>query len=60
MSKSLNLEATMKRAQYINGKLTTDTGGNGATGGGTTDPGNGGNTSGGDNGGNTGGGDSDE
>ena len=68
MSKSLNLEATMKRAQYINGKLTTDTGGNGTTGGGTTDsgnsgttdPGNGGNTSGGDNGGNTGGGDSDE
>ena len=35
MSKSLNLEATLKRAQFINGKLTTSTNGDDAQGTGT-------------------------
>ena len=43
MSKSLNLEATLKRAQFINGKLTTSTTGDDAQGTGTNQ-GSGGNT----------------
>ena len=66
MSKSLNLEATLKKASYVNGKLTTeggtasqggDSGGsgtsteNGTTGSGTTGGNTGDNTGGGDHGG---------
>ena len=43
MSKSLNLEATLKRAQFINGKLTTSTTGDDAQGT-STNQGSGGNT----------------
>lgn len=51
MSKSLNLEATLKKATFINGKLATEpsnSGGN-TNGGGSTTPSNGGNTGGGGN-----------
>ena len=52
MSKSLNLEATLKKATFINGKLATEPsngdGGN-TSGGGSTSPSNGGNTGGGGN-----------
>jgi predicted histone-like DNA-binding protein len=63
MSKSLNLEATLKKATLINGKLATDptspSGGGNTSGGGSTSGGStsGGNTSG---GGNTGGGGNDD
>ena len=68
MSKSLNLEATLKKATLINGKLATDptspSGGGNTTGGGSTSGGgntSGGNTSGGNtSGGNTGGGGNDD
>ena len=50
MSKSLNLEATLKKATFVNGKLTTEPsngGGGNTSGGGSTTPSNGGNTGGG-------------
>ena len=48
MSKSLNLEATLKKATFINGKLATEpsNGGGGNTSGGGTTPTNGGNSGG--------------
>ncbi|WP_051651920.1 DNA-binding protein [Prevotella sp. P6B1] len=50
MSKSLNLEATMKKATFVNGKLTTVPSNSGNTSGsGSTTPSNGGNTGSGDN-----------
>ena len=51
MSKSLNLEATLKKATFINGKLTTEpsNGGGGNTSGGSDTPSGGGNTGGGGN-----------
>ena len=50
MSKSLNLEATLKKATFINGKLATEpsnAGGGNTSGGGSTTPSNGGNNGGG-------------
>ena len=50
MSKSLNLEATLKKATFINGKLATEPsngGGGNTSGGGSTTPSNGGNNGGG-------------
>ena len=51
MSKSLNLEATLKKATFVNGKLTTEpsNGGGGNTSGGSDTPSSGGNTGGGGN-----------
>ena len=51
MSKSLNLEATLKKATFVNGKLTTEpsNGGGGNTSGGSDTPSGGGNTGGGGN-----------
>ena len=42
MSKSLNLEATLKKATFVNGKLATESSNSGNTGGGSTTPTNGG------------------
>ena len=49
MSKSLNLEATLKKATFVNGKLATEpsNGGGGNTSGGSDTPSGGGNTGGG-------------
>ena len=51
MSKSLNLEATLKKATFINGKLATEpsNGGSGNSSGGSDTPSGGGNTGGGGN-----------
>ena len=52
MSKSLNLEATLKKATFINGKLATEPsngGGGNTSGGGSDSPSGGGNTGGGGN-----------
>ena len=46
MSKSLNLEATLKKATFVNGNLTTDPSNGGNTSGGGTTPTNGGNSGG--------------
>jgi hypothetical protein len=51
MSKSLNLEATLKKATFVNGKLTTEPsngGGNTGGGGSSSTPSDGGNESNGD------------
>ena len=50
MSKSLNLEATLKKATFVNGNLATEPsngGGGNTSGGGSTTPSNGGNNGGG-------------
>ena len=48
MSKSLNLEATLKKATFVNGKLATESSNSGNTSGGSSSTPSGGNTSGGD------------